>query len=78
VRGKASVDSRLPNRKTVIQLFTMNLPSLSLGSATAVHAVAEQLRFGLYSGQRKPGEVLKDTDLVEMYGVARPTARAAV
>jgi DNA-binding GntR family transcriptional regulator len=49
-----------------------------LGSATAVDAVAEQIRLGLYSGLRKPGEVLKDTDLVDTYGVARPTARAAV
>jgi DNA-binding GntR family transcriptional regulator len=43
-----------------------------------VDAVAAALRDQLLDGVLAPGQVLRDTDLAEEFGVARPTIRAAV
>lgn len=51
---------------------------VSLGSTSVVEAVAVALRRQLLDGTRGRGEVLRDTALVEEFGVARPTIRAAV
>lgn len=52
--------------------------AVSLGSTSVVEAVAVALRRQLLDGTRGRGEVLRDTALVEEFGVARPTIRAAV
>lgn len=41
-------------------------------------AVADELRRRLLSGQYRGGKQLRDTELSEEFGVARPTVRAAV
>ena len=51
---------------------------ISLGSTSVVEAVAVALRRQLLDGTRRRGDVLRDTALVEEFGVARPTIRAAV
>lgn len=43
-----------------------------------VDAVAAALRDQLLDGARAPGQLLRDTELAEEFGAARPTIRAAV
>ncbi|GAA3588058.1 GntR family transcriptional regulator [Nonomuraea rosea] len=45
---------------------------------TVADAVADELRRRLLSGHYRGGEQLRDTDLSQEFGVARPTVRAAV
>jgi DNA-binding GntR family transcriptional regulator len=48
------------------------------GTTTVVGAVAAALRDRLLDGLLAPGHVLRDTELADEFGVARPTVRAAV
>src|SRR5215203_7121880 len=48
------------------------------GTTTVVDAVALALRNRLLDGELPPGQILRDTELAEEFGVARPTIRAAV
>ncbi|MEV0570440.1 GntR family transcriptional regulator [Dactylosporangium sp. NPDC050588] len=45
---------------------------------TVADAVADELRRRLLTGQYQGGEQLRDTELAQEFGVARPTVRAAV
>src|SRR5262245_52621947 len=47
-------------------------------AVTVADAVADELRRRLLSGHYRGGEQLRDTDLSQEFGVARPTVRAAV
>lgn len=51
---------------------------MSIQTVTVADAVAGELRRRLLSGQYRGGEQLRDTDLSQEFGVARPTVRAAV
>lgn len=48
------------------------------GTTTVVDAVVAALRDQLLDGARPPGQLLRDTELAEEFGAARPTIRAAV
>lgn len=52
--------------------------AMVIQTVTVADAVADQLRRRLLSGQYRGGEQLRDTDLSQEFGVARPTVRAAV
>jgi DNA-binding GntR family transcriptional regulator len=47
-------------------------------TVTVADAVADELRRRLLSGRYRGGEQLRDTELSQEFGVARPTVRAAV
>jgi DNA-binding GntR family transcriptional regulator len=47
-------------------------------AVTVADAVADELRRRLLSGRYRGGEQLRDTELSQEFGVARPTVRAAV
>jgi DNA-binding GntR family transcriptional regulator len=48
------------------------------GTTTVVDAVVAALRDQLLDGARPPGALLRDTELADEFGAARPTIRAAV
>lgn len=49
-----------------------------LKTVSVVGAAADRLRDGLFAGEFEAGQELKDTQIAEEYGIARPTARLAV
>ncbi|MGP3935573.1 GntR family transcriptional regulator [Nonomuraea sp. KM88] len=51
---------------------------MSIHPVTVADAVADQLRRRLLSGHYRGGDQLRDTELSQEFGVARPTVRAAV
>lgn len=51
---------------------------MSLQVVTVADAIADELRRRLLSGQYQGGEQLRDTELSQEFGAARPTVRAAV
>ncbi|TDE51521.1 GntR family transcriptional regulator [Nonomuraea mesophila] len=51
---------------------------MSIHTVTVADAVADQLRRRLLSGHYSGGDHLRDTELSQEFGVARPTVRAAV
>jgi DNA-binding GntR family transcriptional regulator len=51
---------------------------MQVETVTVADAVADELRRRLLSGQYQGGEQLRDTELAQEFGVARPTVRAAV
>lgn len=51
---------------------------MNIQTVTVADAVADELRRRLLSGHYNGGEQLRDTDLSQEFGVARPTVRAAV
>ncbi|NBE95299.1 GntR family transcriptional regulator [Nonomuraea sp. KC401] len=51
---------------------------MSIHVVTVADAVADQLRRRLLSGHYSGGDQLRDTELSQEFGVARPTVRAAV
>jgi DNA-binding GntR family transcriptional regulator len=52
--------------------------AMDVQTVTVADAVADELRRRLLSGHYQGGEQLRDTDLSQEFGVARPTIRAAV
>src|SRR5689334_8285730 len=51
---------------------------MQVETVTVADAVADELRRRLLTGQYQGGEQLRDTELAQEFGVARPTVRAAV
>jgi DNA-binding GntR family transcriptional regulator len=51
---------------------------MGIQTVTVADAVADELRRRLLSGQYRAGEQLRDTELAQEFGAARPTIRAAV
>ena len=51
---------------------------MEIQTVTVADAVSDELRRRLLSGQYRGGEQLRDTDLSQEFGVARPTVRAAI
>lgn len=49
-----------------------------LRTVSVAEAATNELRDSLFAGEFKPGEEIKDTQIAEAYGIARPTARIAV
>lgn len=49
-----------------------------LETVSVVAAAVDRLRDSLFSGEFAAGQELKDTQIAEAYGIARPTARLAV
>jgi len=49
-----------------------------LKTVSVVDAATSRLRDSLFAGEYAAGEVIKDTEIAEEFGIARPTARVAV